>query len=982
MKFETVVKIFLMGLMATYFTVHGAWAEESSPKKSVLESLKLIQGDEKGNEIKSLKTELLVSSSESKAIAQAKKLIRKYRGTRLEPDLQFRLAELYMRKSKTDTFFEIHRESETIVKLAPRVATRASSKRTVRYAVQRYAYIQKRFPHFDRMDLVIFNHAFAEQILGQDGPAKNLYGSLISRFPNSRLVPDAHLAIGEIAFHDGKFKLALEHFNAIQKYPDSKVYPYGLYKAAWTYYNLRDARAGIKKLEEVVAYGKHVAENHIESRLDLRQEALADMTLFYEDVFPPERAFAYFQKQAGELDIAPIIMKLARLYERHARYNDLRVVLGQMIDELPESSLVPQAMDRMIYAFDNSKKRDQAVDQMKKLAEICQPDSDWSKTKDNVTKDCNQILSEVSLHMAKKWLKTWKRNPKATTFADHSEKAFEIYLAVAPKTDDYASAKYLYADLLFKRQKYRRASQEYASLGSSPGKLGHDASYAAVLSLEKAVGDKWDAADEKSFHQLAEDYVKNHPKGKYRLDVEYKMALLDYNDGRYDQAAPRFLRLGQTFAKEDKGRKSQDLYLDIMNIKKDYDGIRKYAKGLIKKGGSAARVAKLQKIYEQAYFLEVQKIEEKGDLKEALHQYLDFVKHNPSSALAQKAEWNSIQLFFKTHDSLGGARACEKFANDYPKAKEATDALLRAAQTYESMAQLGPATRVLTLLSERDAKSKTKWLELAADFYALSGQPTMAMKTYNDLMLMVPHKDQDRILLKEESLEKTYGSESAQAKVLKQIIHRGVQPNANQAKIEYVENLYDQKKYTEAFNESKRLLGSSSFSRQEKSQVRFVQARILEHEFVKQSVKSQASRVAMVLALKTEKLEKAQTAFQSAIRYGDPKVAVQSMEHLYHCYEDYVTSLKTMPTPAGLSGKDADAFRGEIQNLIIPLEEKGVDTLAQAVKFAKKHEFVDGTVTRLEQELARVNKQSIVFTNTKIETPKMIVPALGGGAKI
>ena len=142
------------------------------------------------------------------------------------------------------------------------------------------------------MDLVIFNHAFARQALGQDKEAERLYWELVKNFSDSPLVPDAHLAIGEIAFHKGEFNVALEHFDAIRKFPDSRVYPYGLYKAAWTRYNMRDAAGGLKNLEEVVAYGDYVQKNQIEARLDLRKEALSDMTLFYEDVYPPKEAYA------------------------------------------------------------------------------------------------------------------------------------------------------------------------------------------------------------------------------------------------------------------------------------------------------------------------------------------------------------------------------------------------------------------------------------------------------------------------------------------------------------------------------------------------------------------------------------------------------------------------------------------------------------------------------------------------------------------
>ncbi|HAG92152.1 MAG TPA: hypothetical protein DCL41_09780, partial [Bdellovibrionales bacterium] len=125
-KFQVTLILFL-SLSSVAFA-----KDAKNPKVDpLLKNLQFVEGDERGNELKALKTELLVSHSEEKAIEQAAKLAKKHRGTALEPDLLFRLAELYMRKAKSDRFFEIHRESETIVRLLPRELKQRSSRATV-----------------------------------------------------------------------------------------------------------------------------------------------------------------------------------------------------------------------------------------------------------------------------------------------------------------------------------------------------------------------------------------------------------------------------------------------------------------------------------------------------------------------------------------------------------------------------------------------------------------------------------------------------------------------------------------------------------------------------------------------------------------------------------------------------------------------------------------------------------------------------------
>ena len=117
----------------------------------------------------------------------------------------------------------------------------------------------------------------------------------------------------------------------------------------------------LKKLEEVVAYGKYVADNKIEARLDLRKEALSDMTVFYEDVLEAKAAFKYFKKQSGELDVAPTLLKLSHLYGRHSKYIEREIVLKDMAINLPNSPFMVEVLSGLAYNYDSLKKKDLAL---------------------------------------------------------------------------------------------------------------------------------------------------------------------------------------------------------------------------------------------------------------------------------------------------------------------------------------------------------------------------------------------------------------------------------------------------------------------------------------------------------------------------------------------------------------------------------------------------------------------------------------------
>src|SRR5690606_28366668 len=97
----------------------------------------------------------------------------------------------------------------------------------------------------------------------------------------------------------------------------------------------------------------------------------------------------------------------------------------------------------------------------------------------------------------------------------------------------------------------------------------------------------------------------------------------------------------------------------------------------------------------------------------------------------------------------------------------------------------------------------------------------------------------------------------------KVLITEGVQPYAAEAIWAQLSGLMEAKQYPEAFKLAGDLLTMKNAPTRYKARARFSQAKILKMEFESQSMNARAERVATVIALKTEKLDKAQRAFQA-----------------------------------------------------------------------------------------------------------------------
>ena len=994
MKKQNVIQLGLRLVICTAVLAALPIVAEAKKKSEagIEEQLKMKAGDETGNETKALKTELLVLSSNKKALEQLLKLKAKYtdKNRKMEAEILYRLGEAYMNRARNERFFEVHKGSDEVMSFVPQLVKDASEAKQIRDAIKTYMTMQEKFPSFYKMDVVIYNTAYAYQQVGDTKNAEVQLTKLIKEHASSSLVPDAYLNVGEIRFMSRDFAGALTNFKAIRRFPQARVYPYGLYKAAWAYYNMQDAESGLKQLEEVVAFGRHVAEAKLDSKLDLRKEAMGDMALFYSDVRKSPDAVKYFQAQAAELDPIPFIMRLVELYNRHSSYKDIESVLKEVLKTFPDSPSAAQAHEELAWNYERMKQRTQAGEQLvafdqwceKLVAEMPKP----KKGQAIVAPECVSKISDASKKLAVKWHAIWKKQGGPDDLAVSSEKTYRLYLKHAELSDvELPSVRFSFSEMLFARSNFREASDSYANLedylkkgAKLDDKVAHDAAYGAVYSLEKATGDKWNEADEKRFFALADSYVRRFPKGQYALDLRFKKAFIAYEKERYDEAAPQFKAIGWTDAAvvSEKVQKSQDLYLDILNIKKDFKGIKEAAKQLLDRKPEGTRVTAVEKIYREAYFAEIQQAEEKGDLAGAIEAYKKFALENTNSELAPKAWWNASQLQFRLGDAQGGANTCYQMHKLFPKSTNGRDCLTKAAQTFETMGRLELAARVLLNLALVETDKQDKWREVSADFFALSGDKDRAITMYQKLADDRKNKaEQVALLDKAATLARESGDMKTVSLIEARFSREGIEPQASRMIVEQAEQAFEKQDFTKAFNLSKKIISRDGLPKELLARARFVQAEVLADEYRRQSVKARVEKVGMVLAMKTEKLEKAQKAYQSAINYNDPGMSVKSLRRLAEAYLDYAKSVRAIELK-GVTEADLQAFRGETEQLVVPMEEKGIEAMGQALAAAKKAQLRDGQIAELQMEVNRLNMKNEVLPAVAVTSPVVYVPAV------
>src|SRR5690606_7974998 len=125
--------------------------------------------------------------------------------------------------------------------------------------------------------LVLYMKAFAMTEAGRIEEALALYRRILDEFPESRFVPDSHMALAESRFAEGDFQGALARFEQVLRYRDSELYGLALFKSAWCHWRLTNSQEAALRFRQVLVLGRgrgRVSADQRQRLRELQNEAL------------------------------------------------------------------------------------------------------------------------------------------------------------------------------------------------------------------------------------------------------------------------------------------------------------------------------------------------------------------------------------------------------------------------------------------------------------------------------------------------------------------------------------------------------------------------------------------------------------------------------------------------------------------------------------------------------------------------------------
>ncbi|RKH49119.1 outer membrane protein assembly factor BamD [Corallococcus sp. AB050B] len=622
-----------------------------------------------------------------RAIGETEKLISKSRNAPYLPDLQFRLAELYVEKSRYVYYLQAESRPEGASGAIVSPETRLMKQK----AVQMYYRLLREYPDFKDGDQVTFYLAHEQRELGQFDEMLKTLGDLTRKYPNSPLRLEAEQILGDHFFDKADLVEAEKHYQAILELPPSPVHDLARYKMGWIRVN-QAKHAEAVTFFEAAAASAPLPGVDVKKALNVKREALLDLVYSYTEAKPPKGALNYFEKLSdSRATYALALDKLGNRYFIKQQYEWAIPALRKLMEVQPDPEM---DLERGQKLYDSLKAAKGKVMPEPEDIRFLVRAAVQSKTDPEMTEsDRKKQLAETE-EMARD-LST------QVHLAAQKADSRELYLKAAAAYREYLGLfrpdQYVRpimknrADALFAAKEFPEAARQFEELAryedkAKDNKAVDTAMYGALLAhfstLKPEEAQKRNAFEVADARQalklLGATYVSRYPQSPHVLDVKFNIARAYYEDGEYPKAAELFTAFALAHPQYKDAPVAGNLALDSLRQVNDFKKLDETGRKFLASALPSNFRGEVQKILTQSKAealdeLALQSAQETGDVIEGLMKVAD---ENKNSDIGEKALYGAFTAAREKRDLPRERELGAKLVQSYPKSQYLSDVLL------------------------------------------------------------------------------------------------------------------------------------------------------------------------------------------------------------------------------------------------------------------------------------------------------------------
>lgn len=860
-----------------------------------------------------------------KSIEVTKNLIARSKTERYLPDLVFRLAELYVEKSRL-VYFRILEEAGLDDK---RSITAPEARLLKDAAIREYRRVLRDFPKFEDNDKIYFFIAHEQRELGQYEDMLKTYLTLVEKFPESDYRFEAWLIVGDYYFDKSDLDTAESYYKKVLAEAESYVHPMARFKLGWCYLNREKWKAALALFEKVVQValekGDPTKEIDSHKNVNVKREALTSLVYAYPEVKKAEQATEYFRALvANRAEYLLVLEKLARRYSVKQNYIAAGNLYRELLSLSHDVDRNIEFAQRVYDAVQASKKREHSDRDVALLTSAAaRYRFSWradQTEKDAVYSDFEQLTRDLAtrLHVEA------QRTESAALFM-RSSRSYRDYLSLFIDAATRTEMRWNYAESLYESEQFVDAGREFEKLAQETDKEDERKkamnsainAYFAAIRQGKSLNRYEAAMAREGLKALGAAFVAAFPDDAEVPAVKFNIARAYYEQGEYDRAIELFVAFAREYPMHADGVTAAELALDSFNNKEDYDGMAKVARELSqleRLGDEAFRKSLLTRANDaEQQDIDKRTIEAGGDVQSAL---ADIITEKKGTEIAAKALYQAFVVARDRRDTRTMYEVGQQILNDYGTSDFAKDILssmgegaikaadfARGAAFYEEYARRFPADDAAADLLSAAAKLRTFLGDFAGamtDYERLAKIGGADAARYFAEMAAAAEQSGEwrRVLLATSPIlnDPSFGVE-AKARAGEAMLRSGQESDAVGMLLQTVQE--------------------APPGRVEGDQIGFAaRAAFLLGEVLRtryEAIQFGKGDDAAVLENKFGMLAEIENQYVLAIKYGHPEYAIGALYRLGFGYREAANFLEKAPSPDGVSPEELQAYRAALQ---------------------------------------------------------------------
>jgi tetratricopeptide (TPR) repeat protein len=550
------------------------------------------------------------------------------------------------------------------------------------------------YPWFDQFDLALYVDGFLAFEQGKEDEARDRFERILRDYPESRFVPDAHMAKAEAIFNGSyDYAGALAEYEKVIAYKgriDPSLYGLALFKSAWCFWRLGNNDEAAKRFVGVFeateagngegspsgsAPRKKVSAAERQQLSELQGEALKYVVeVFTEnEKNTAQDLFDFLAKIGGERFSGTIVRALAEQFYSEAHYERGIEAYELLLKLEPTSRDAGRWVLEIAAGYDAIEDWPHVDSTFRRACNDYTTGGPWARTQADAA-NVSATTDAIEKALLEDARALHGRAQKDKTSAAEFEGAaalYEIYLSAFGQKPDAYDVHFELAEIDFFRlgKNVDAATHYLAAARAIPesetrgalATLRHDALYNALVALSremdtKPAGKEAAAARESkgadpfaraadAYADALDLYAHYYPNDPELPAMFYRQGRHYFETGNYDSAVKIWGMLIEKFPNSEPSHDAGESLLESFNRAKNYENIETWARRLkaLPSFSAPKQQEKLDALIVVAVFKQGEQKAAAGDHAAAAAAYLRAAKEFPNDARAAQACVNAEQ---------------------------------------------------------------------------------------------------------------------------------------------------------------------------------------------------------------------------------------------------------------------------------------------------------------------------------------------------